>query len=86
MYGKDGRWYHVRHLSVGRQLEVYRYIQSCSDSGGYHPTLQEIAEEVHVSVSTAKGYLRALEDAGLIRRCGSDVVLNTAEGFESTYL
>ena len=86
MYGKDGRWYHVRHLSVGRQLEVYHYIQGCSGCSGHHPTLQEIAEEVNVSVSTAKGYLHALENAGLIRRCGSDLVLSTAEDLESTCL
>ena len=70
MYGKDGRWYHVRRRSVGRKLEVYRYIQAYIDDNGYPPTLQEIADEVHVTKPTAQSYLRALEEAGLIRRSG----------------
>ena len=68
MYGKDGRWYTVRHPSVGKQLETYRYLCFCVDSMGYSPTLREVAEEVHVSEATAKGYLRELEKAGLIKR------------------
>ena len=68
MYGKDGRWYNVRRRSVGRQLEVYRYIQVYADDHGYPPTLQEIAEEARVTKATAQGYLKALENAGLIKR------------------
>lgn len=68
MYGKDGRWYHVRHRSAGRQLEVYRYIQAYMDDNGYPPTLQEIAEAAHVTKATARNYLKALENAGMIRR------------------
>ena len=71
MYGKDGRWYNVRHRSVGRQLEVYRYIQVYADDHGYPPTLQEIAEEARVTKATAQGYLKALEKAGLIKRKGA---------------
>ena len=70
MYGKDGRWYNVRHRSVGRQLQVYRYIQAYTDDNGYPPTLHEIAQEVHVTEATAQGYLRTLEQAGLIKRNG----------------
>ena len=71
MYGKDGRWYNVRHRSVGRQLEVYRYIQAYTDNNGYPPTLQEIADEAHVTKTTAQGFLKALENAGLIKRNGA---------------
>ena len=70
MYGKDGRWYHVRRRSVGRQLEVYRYIQAYADHNGYPPTVREVAGEVHVTETTALGYLRALEKAGLIKSAG----------------
>lgn len=71
MYGKDGRWYHVRRRSVGRQLEVYQYIQAYADNNGNPPTLQEIAEEARVTKATARGYLKALENAGLIRGNGA---------------
>ena len=84
MYGKDGRWYNVRHRSVGRQLEVYRYIQAYADNNGYPPTLQEIAGEAHVTKATARGYLKALENAGLIRRNGADtgmIMITAVEDF-----
>ena len=68
MYGKDGRWYKVRHRSVGHQLEIYRYIQTYTDDNGYPPTLEEIAEAVHVTKATARNYLKALENAGMIKR------------------
>ena len=70
MYGKDGRWYKVRRRSVGRQLEVYRFLKTCVESRGYTPTVQEMADEVHVTGSTVAGYLRELEKAGLIRYYG----------------
>ena len=71
MYGKDGRWYNIRHRSVGKQLEVYRYIQVFLDKNGYSPTLQEIAGAAGVTDTTARGYLKALESAGLIKRNGT---------------
>ena len=68
MYGKDGRWYTTRHRSVGKKLETYRFLIRFIHEMGYSPTVQEVADEMQVSKSTALAYLKDLENAGMIRR------------------
>ena len=67
MYGKDQRWYHVRKHSCGRQIETFLFLKHFIEERGYSPTVQEIADEIRVSKSTAHRYLKRLEAVGLIR-------------------
>ena len=66
MYGKDGRWYTTRHRSVGKKIETYRFLVRYIGEMGHSPTVQEVADEMRVSRSTASSYLRELENAGMI--------------------
>ena len=68
MYGKDGRWYKTRRRSEGKKIETYHFLVGYIEAVGYPPTVQEVADEMQVSKSTAFVYLKALENAGLISR------------------
>ena len=68
MYGKDGRWHKTRRRSEGKKIETYRFLVRYIEKVGYPPTVQEVADEMQVSKSTAFTYLKALENAGLISR------------------
>ena len=68
MYGKDGRWYKTRRRSEGKKIETYHFLVRYIEEVGYPPTVQEVADEMQVSKSTAFVYLKALENAGLISR------------------
>ena len=52
-----------------RQQEVLDYVQAHMDEKGYPPTVREIGEAVGLnSPSTVHAHLKALEDAGVLRR------------------
>lgn len=64
-----------RQLSE-RQRQILQYIVRHTDMHGYPPTVREIGEAVNLSSSsTVHAHLKALENAGLIRR---DAVLTRA--------
>ncbi len=64
-----------RQLS-DRQRQILQYIVRHTDTHGYPPTVREIGEAVSLSSSsTVHAHLKALENAGLIRR---DAVLTRA--------
>lgn len=64
-----------RQLSE-RQRQILQYIVRHTDAHGYPPTVREIGEAVSLSSSsTVHAHLKALENAGLIRR---DAVLTRA--------
>ncbi len=59
-----------------RQRQILQYIIQHSEANGYPPTVREIGQAVGLSSSsTVHAHLRALEQAGLIRR---DAVLTRA--------
>ena len=51
-----------------KQMEVLRFIEDFSNQHGYSPTLQEIADHLHVSKVTILGHLKNLEREKRIRR------------------
>ena len=52
-----------------RQQEILDYVQAHMDDKGYPPTVREIGEAVGLnSPSTVHAHLKALEDAGALRR------------------
>ena len=52
-----------------RQKNILAYIRSCVEERGFPPTVREICSAVGLSSpSTVHGHLRALEEAGYIRR------------------
>jgi len=51
-----------------KQLKIFQYIQSYTDTNSYSPTLQEIASNFGVSTVTVFEHLNALENKGAIRR------------------
>ena len=52
-----------------RQQEILDYVQAHMDDKGYPPTVREIGEAVGLnSPSTVHAHLKALEDAGVLRR------------------
>lgn len=64
-----------RQLSE-RQRQILQYIAQHTEAHGYPPTVREIGEGVNLSSSsTVHAHLKALENAGLIRR---DAVLTRA--------
>lgn len=57
----------MRHLTP-RQAEVLRWIVRYSDDHGVPPAEREIGAGLGVSKQRASQHLRALEDAGYLRR------------------
>lgn len=66
----------MRKEISSRQRQILHFILQHIDARGYPPTVREIGEAVNLSSSsTVHAHLRALEDAGLIKR---DAVLTRA--------
>ena len=52
-----------------KQLEIYEFLKSYTESKGYPPSVREICEAVSLrSTSTVHGHLKRLEKKGLIKR------------------
>ena len=51
-----------------RQLDILRFIRDFRDRHGYSPTMQEIADFLHVSKVTVFEHIGALEKKGLLLR------------------
>jgi len=66
----------MRKEISSRQRQILQFILQHIEARGYPPTVREIGEAVNLSSSsTVHAHLRALEDAGLIKR---DAVLTRA--------
>jgi repressor LexA len=51
-----------------KQLEVLQYVEDYSVKNGFSPTLQEVADHLHVTKVTVLSHLRQLEKARHIKR------------------
>lgn len=65
-----------------RREAVLAYVNEHRDEYGYSPSVRDIAQKMNVSVSTAHGDLRELEEEGLVtrvNRLGRSVVPNPSQ-------
>lgn len=51
-----------------KQAKVLNFLKKFYEKHGYAPSLQEIAQNFHISIPTAQGYLQALTLKGVISR------------------
>jgi repressor LexA len=65
---KSAEHTHESRRLTPRQLEILTYVRDYRRSHGYSPTMQELADSLHITKVTVFEHVGALERKGLLRR------------------